>query len=116
MKGSSFPNQYARVSEIAKPLEALYADLDGFTCEIAPDEDYYFYNIDFSVLVPPLAHEGVFLKGLFYSQGIDVLLERFPRLNELFFSIANSMTFSLAWTTRADTTKSVFRSTTFSAL
>ncbi|MDB5101172.1 MAG: putative glycosyl transferase [Cyanobacteria bacterium RYN_339] len=102
MRDVHYPLEYAQATTTAKPVEHVWADINRYTCEISPEEDYFFHNIDFSVLIPPLAYEGTFLKGLYFSQAVDVLNQKFPRLPRIFHSIANSMWSSCPWAQSAD--------------
>ena len=102
MRDTHYPLAYCQATAVDKPLEAIWADINRHTCEIGLDEPYFFHNLDFSVLIPPLAYEGVFLKGLYFSQAVDVLHHKFPRLPRIFHSIANSMWTSCPWAETAD--------------
>ena len=82
--------------------QSAYADLDAYTIEYFEDEPEFHERIDLWVLLPPLRYEGRFLKGILFSQGVDCLCGRFPRLPELFFSIANSQWCSYPWSRQAD--------------
>ena len=59
-------------------------------------------KIDFVIPFPPLKHEGKVTKGVFFSQAVDVIVEKFPRIKEIFFPIANSMFSSYPDSVHAD--------------
>lgn len=102
MPRGRYPREYFATPAQAKPIEEIYRDLDGFTFEILPDEPEAFGRIAFVVVVPPVVYEGRFLKGLFFSQGVDVLQAEFPALADLFHSLAWTMWSSFPWSSSAD--------------
>jgi glycosyltransferase involved in cell wall biosynthesis len=97
------PSEYESNPNIDKPIEQIYAELDECTYEVFEDE-VHLHNkfIDFAVLLPPTKYDGTFVKGLFYSRAVDVLVRDVPELPSLFNSIACSMWSSYPWSRRAD--------------
>lgn len=87
---------------ISKSLPEIYADLDAFTQEIFETETNRFETISFYVLLPPLFYENRFIKGLYFSESVDLLNKVFPQLSPVFFSLAYSMWCSYPWSTTAD--------------
>ena len=57
---------------------------------------------DFMSPLPPLLYEGKFVKGMFLSEGVDYIHTLFPRINELFISMAYTMWSSLPYSERAE--------------
>jgi glycosyltransferase involved in cell wall biosynthesis len=96
------PVEYHRNPDIDKPVEEIYRDIDEWSYEVFEDEAGLHGGVDFSVLLPPVRHEGRFVKGLFYSRGVDVLVNHIPALPHLFTSIACSMWSSYPWSRSAD--------------
>jgi hypothetical protein len=85
-----------------KSMDAIYADLDAFTMEYFSDEPEFVERIDLVVVLPPPGYDGKFIKGICFSQGPDFLLERYPRLGEIFHVIANSQWAAIPWSRGAD--------------
>jgi glycosyltransferase involved in cell wall biosynthesis len=102
MPKDRYPREYFANPRIDKPLAEIYADLDAYTMEVFADEPAYHEHVDLWVLLPPLGYEGRFLKGILISQGVDYLCERFPRLPQLFFTLATSRWSAYPWSRRAD--------------
>lgn len=97
-----WPSQYFHNTHSDKPIEQIWDDIDAFTFEEAYKEEVKHKEIDFVIPLPPLDYRGKRTKGVFYSQGVDVILEKFPRLKEIFFVVANSMFASYPWAKEAD--------------
>lgn len=92
-----FPEEY--VLEPQKwPLADAYAQMNWFTYEEFLPEELKFVV----VLLPPLHFEGVRLKGLFCSPGVDAIRQLVPSIAESFISIANSRWASYPWSAHAD--------------
>ncbi|MBD2314867.1 glycosyltransferase family 4 protein [Desertifilum sp. FACHB-1129] len=94
--------QYLMNPDIRKPLDEIYADLDAFTQEIFETDTERFSTISFYNLLPPLFYEGRFIKGIYFSESVDLLNKVFPQLAPVFFSFAYSMWCSYPWSTTAD--------------
>ncbi len=93
-----FPGQYINNPNIDKPIEEIYADIDGYSWEIYEDEPHWHTSsMLFFVVLPPLLYEGRFIKGLALSNCTDMLVERYPWFTDLFFPIAYSMFSSYPW-------------------
>ena len=95
-------NPYFNIDQIYKPLEEIYADLDSWTNEIFEQESERFENVKFSVILPPLMYEAKFIKGLYFSESVDLLNKVLPQLSDTFFSIADSLWCSYPWSNTAD--------------
>lgn len=102
MREIRYPTAYFHQPQIDKPLAQIYEDLDAYTYEFWGDEPQRLEILDFIVPLPPLWYEGKFIKGIFFSQGVDWLLQRFPRLPDFFHSLAYSMGCSYPWSKLAD--------------
>lgn len=95
-----FDNPYL---EKEKSMEEILNGIQSWTCEIFPDDKPEARtHSTFFVLIPPLNYKGVFLKGTFFSQGVDYIHSLFPRCNELFLSMAYSMWGSIPYSEKAD--------------
>ena len=91
MKSSKWPVEYFQNPNIDKPIEKIWEDIDNYTFEEQYEKEDKIEKIDFVIPLPPLKYDGIITKGVFYSQAVDVIIEKFPRLKEIFFPIANSM-------------------------
>jgi glycosyltransferase involved in cell wall biosynthesis len=96
------PTTYFHVPSGAFAREEFYRILDAFTWETFAEETSLYRRVGFVVPLPPLSYEGRFVKGLLYSSSLDLIIDRFPVLRELFVCIANSMWTSYPWATSAD--------------
>lgn len=97
-----FPDNYLQRPVIEKSTHQIFADLEAFTHEISDTQESLFSQIDFTVVLPPLRFDNRFVKGIFYSNATDVLLQTFPALTEAFHSIATSHWVSYPWSIHAD--------------
>ncbi|MBY0403576.1 MAG: glycosyl transferase family 1, partial [Cyanobacteria bacterium] len=70
MPKGNYPFAYLQDPYINSPIESIYQDLDDFTDEIFQDEPHLYPNIDHFTILPPLYHEGVFVKGLMLCRGV----------------------------------------------
>lgn len=102
MKGDKWPNEYFHNPNSNKPIEQIWDDIDGYTFESQFEQEDRIEKIDFVVPFIPLNYKGKVLKGCFYSQAVDVIIEKFPQLKEIFFPIANSMFSSYPQSEHAD--------------
>lgn len=91
MPRGQYPYEYLNRPAIDRASERVYADIDAFTHEFFEEDTEFHSQIDFFVPLPPLYYEGRFVKGIFCSQAVDLLLKLYPRLAQLFFSLAFSM-------------------------
>ena len=91
MKGSKWPSEYFHNPLSNKPIEQIWDDIDAYTFESQFELEDRIEKIDFVIPFIPLNYQGKVIKGVFYSQAVDVIIEKFPRLKEIFFPIANSM-------------------------
>ena len=101
MKGI-YPVTYFDNPNIDKPIEEIWSDIDAYTGEFFEDEPAYHEKVDFMVALPPLKYNGVFMKGLFLTQACDFVLNRFPRIQEIFHAGAYTMSAAYSWCDRAD--------------
>ncbi len=101
MKGI-YPVTYFRNSKVNKPIEEIWNDIDSYSGEYFEDEPKFHPSIDFVIPLPPLQYKGKMTKGIFFSQGTEFILKRFPRLKELFFSCAYTMWSNYSWCDEAD--------------
>ena len=91
MKKSTWPSAYFHNPKSDKPIEEIWDDIDNYTFESQFEKEDKLEHIDFVIPFPPLKYEGRVIKGCFFSQAVDLIIERHPRLKEIFFPIANSM-------------------------
>jgi glycosyltransferase involved in cell wall biosynthesis len=87
---------------INKPIEEIYGDLDAYTVEVFEDEPDMPTGLTFTVILPPCLYEGKFIKGIYFSEGVDILNKHLPQLSDAFFSIANSRWCNYPWSKTAD--------------
>lgn len=85
-----------------RTLEQIYADVDGYSMEYFEDEPDFHPRIDFVVVMPPLKLDGVFVKGVCFSQGVDYLHKLHPQLPQIFHSIGNAQWGAIPWSQQAD--------------
>ena len=102
MKKNKWPTAYFKNPNIDKPIEEIWDEIDGYTFEEQFEKPDRIEKIDFVIPFPPLKHEGKVTKGVFFSQAVDVIVEKFPRIKEIFFPIANSMFSSYPDSVHAD--------------
>ena len=103
MKGR-YPRDYFQNPYLDKErsIEQIWDDIDAYSGEYFEDEPSNYEKIDFVIPLPPLEYRGKFTKGIFFSQGTEFLLKRYPQLKELFFSCAYTMWSSYSWSESAD--------------
>lgn len=97
-----WPNHFFHDPHCDMPIEEIWDEIDAYTFEEGYKEEDKKKDIDFVIPLPPLDYGGKRTKGVFYSQGVDVILEKYPRLKEIFFVCANSMFASYPWAKDAD--------------
>jgi glycosyltransferase involved in cell wall biosynthesis len=102
MPKGHYPREYFQSSTITLSRPEIYELIDAYTGEFFADELALHEQIDLIVVLPPLSYDGRFTKGLFISQAVDLVLDRFPVLQELFASAAYSMWCSHPWSRLAD--------------
>lgn len=89
--------------ESEKSLEQIWEEIQYYSGEFFPDDSmHYKRQTDFMVPLPPLLYEGKFVKGMFLSEGVDYIHSMFPRINELFFSMAYTMWSSIPYSEKAE--------------
>ncbi|NQE33506.1 glycosyltransferase [Microcoleus asticus] len=100
---------YLRNPHINKPIAEIYADLDAFTWEIFEDQPHRFDTVSFYVLLPPLFYEGRFIKGIYFSEAVELINKLFPQLSSVFLSFAYSPGISYSWAPIADAYSSLYK-------
>lgn len=93
--------EYYHNPNVNKPMDEIFADLNCYTNEVMNYDENYS-ALTFFVLLPPLFYKGKFLKGLSFVQGVDLVQERYPRIKDVMFSMAFSMSCSYPWSECAD--------------
>lgn len=89
--------------EQEKSINEIYKEIQCYSGEFFCDDTKDFrLKTDFMVPLPPLIYEGKFVKGMFLSQGVDYIHSIFPRINELFFSMAYTMWSSIPYSKKAE--------------
>jgi glycosyltransferase involved in cell wall biosynthesis len=109
MPHGEFPQEYITNPNIDKPIGEIYRDINGFTWELFKGEERTPKEVDFTVVLPPIWYRGRFLKGLFFSRGVDYLIEAFPGLQSMFTSMAYSMFCAYPWAEHADAYLACYR-------
>jgi hypothetical protein len=97
------------------PIDLLTHDLDAETCladrltqhqqytkECLSGEEDRFETIDIQVILPPLQYQNRFVKGLYYSQGTEVLAQELKDLSVYYYAIADSQWGAYPWSRSAD--------------
>ncbi|HET6345459.1 MAG TPA: glycosyl transferase family 1, partial [Myxococcota bacterium] len=102
MKRGYHPIAYYSNPNVSKPLDDIFTDINEFTDEVFPHETERFGNLAVFILLPPLLYDGHFVKGILFTQGAELLIERFPWIQEVFHIYAYSMWSSFPQSTRAD--------------
>lgn len=89
--------------EQEKTIEEIYKEIQYYSGEFFCDDEMKFkLQTDFMVPLPPLLYEGKYVKGMFLSEGVDYIHSIFPRINELFFSMAYTMWSSIPYSDKAE--------------
>lgn len=100
---SSLNKFYFKNSQVNKPIEEIWRDIDSHTLEITNENDKSIREQNQSnVLLPPLYCKGKLLKGLLAGPGIDYLISIRPEIEKYFITIANSMWGSYPQSEKAD--------------
>ncbi len=88
---------------IDKPLEEIWEDIQGYTSErFLDDDENLLSQASFCQVLPPLQYKNKFLKGLYYSNGVDCIHNSHPEFKEKYISMAISMWSSYPWSKTAD--------------
>lgn len=96
------PHAYFADPAVDKSTEEIFADLDSFTDEVFHADTGRHAVMSTFILLPPVRFGGKFLKGVLFTHGADLLVERNPRVKELFFVFAYSMWCSVPTSVHAD--------------
>lgn len=102
MQNLRWPTEYFQNPNPNEPIEKIWDTIDGYTFEERYISEEGQKKIDWVLPLLPLDYKGKVTKGFFYSQAVDVIIDRFPRLKEIFFPIANSMFASYPYSRHAD--------------
>jgi glycosyltransferase involved in cell wall biosynthesis len=105
------PPEYLRYPQIDKPIAEIYDDLNSETQEhVLPLDDTPEQNakIDMFMLLPPVRHQGHYIKGLFFSQGVDIIYKHLPEALAHFHAIGRSMRASYSWSDFAHGTEALY--------
>ncbi|MBR1616710.1 hypothetical protein IJ670_01015, partial [bacterium] len=102
MKPNKWPSEYLHNPKPDKTVEEMWDILDGYTFEEQFEQPHLHDKINFVIPLPPLKYNGQMVKGMFFSQAVDTIVERFPRIKEIFIPIANSMFTSYPASEHAD--------------
>lgn len=100
---------YLHTPKINKPIAEIYADFDAFSWEIFEDEPHRFDIASFYVLLPPLFYEGKFIKGIYFSEAVELISKLFPELSSVFFAFTYSPGISYSWAPIADAYSSLYK-------
>lgn len=101
-KKVKWPKEYLHTPYSKKSIEQIWDDIDGYSFESSFEKEEKKDKIDFVVVLPPLNYKGKFLKGVFYSQAVDKILDTIPGIKDMFISVANSMFSSYPMSQSAD--------------
>lgn len=101
MKGK-YPFEYLKNPNIQKSVEEIWDDIDSYTGEFFEDDPVNLDRSDLFIPVPPLKYDGIFTKGILMTQCADYILDKYPKIKELFFVGAYTMWSSYSWCDRAD--------------
>jgi glycosyltransferase involved in cell wall biosynthesis len=102
MPKGRYPYEYFQSPTIAKTLPEIYELIDAYTGEFFEEDTAQHPHVDFIVVLPPLSYDGIFVKGLFISQAVDLIINRYPVLKELFVCTGYSMWSSHPWSSASD--------------
>jgi glycosyltransferase involved in cell wall biosynthesis len=108
MATGKYPFDYFANPKIDKPLEQIYADINGYTQEILSQDTHLYGQVEHVVVLPPLYWDGKFIKGIMHGNGMDVTLQEVPETAEFFHTIADAYCGAYAWTSRSDALFSVY--------
>ena len=83
MKDGIWPSEYMQNPHSDKPIEQIWDDIDAYSFESMYSKTPK--KIEFVVPFPPLDFDGKFIKGVFYSQAVDLIVEKYPEIKKIFF-------------------------------
>lgn len=101
MKGI-WPESYLHNPDVKKPIEQIWDDIDAYSFEELYEQEDKQSGLTLVAPLPPMSYRGKFIKGLCFSQGTRILLEKYPDIQKLFHVCANSMFSSYPWSKKAD--------------
>ncbi|MBY0545951.1 MAG: glycosyltransferase [Candidatus Obscuribacterales bacterium] len=96
------PVEYFASSIVDKTIDHIYRDFDSYSHEIFEGDPGAEEKCWLKVVVPPVFWQGRFLKGLCFSPSVDYIAKKYPRLSDLFVTLATSMSISHPWSLEAD--------------
>jgi glycosyltransferase involved in cell wall biosynthesis len=102
MPDKRYPDAYLTNPSVDRSLEAIYQDLDQFTYEVLSGETHNYPHVECFVALPPLAFDGRFIKGIYFSHGVDAIQDAYPLSRHVFFSVADSLWCNYPWSELAD--------------
>ncbi len=97
--------EYFSTPNVDKPIEQIWADQNNFSEESLSFKDLKknnFVPLDLFMPLPPLYTDGKFVRGIIFSQCIDVFTEKLPGLKKYFHLCAYSMSSSYPKAETAD--------------
>jgi len=97
-----WPSKYFQNPNPDIPIEQIWDDIDGYSFEFMYQKEEMQHKIDFVIPLPPLKYKEKVIKGLFYSQATQLILDKFPDLKKIFFPCANTMFSSYSYSDDAD--------------
>ncbi len=97
-----WPTKYFQNPNPTEPIEQIWDDIDAYSFEEMFEKEEKHKDIDFVIPLPPLKYNEKVLKGVFYSQATQLLLDKFPDLKKIFFPCANTMFSSYSLSKDAD--------------
>ena len=90
-KINNYPHAYLQNPNPNKTKEEMWDILDGWSQEVTYEDPKQASGIDIAIPLPPLKYDGKVTKGIFFSQSADTIIEKWPKIKEIFIPIANSM-------------------------
>ena len=96
------PVEFYHTPHTTKSLADVFASIDAYSAEIWPESTDSYASLSCTIVVPPVFYRGQRLKGILFTHGVDLLLQRLPAVQELFFVLAYGMGPGIPWSTQAD--------------
>jgi glycosyltransferase involved in cell wall biosynthesis len=97
-----FPYPYMQTTNVDRHITDIWRDFDQFACDIDVQDTDSYGNAFVQVVLPPLFHDGKFIKGLLITQAADLLAHRYPFIRRLFHVAATSMVCGMPTAKHAD--------------
>lgn len=103
MPKGNCPKYLYHTTDINKPIEEIWQDIQGYSSERFPEDNLNIReSTNFTIIIPPIEYKNKFIKGLYMSNGVDCIQKLYPNHQKLFFSMATSMWSSYPWSNYAD--------------